>query len=330
MIGRSLGIVVFFFFYFCSTSVFNVKEVFKSLGFIDKLQDPLSTLSTLLIQFFNGFVAADRIGAFLYLPESYVTAKIDSTAIVLKNCYFNYNNEENNETFENSSLKDISLEIQKGQKIAIIGKTGSGKSSILRALGQTLFLKAGEFTTFSTTSIANEKPWLFDGTVRDNIILDKPYEEEYYLSILDLCCLKEDLSKMENWDLTRVAQKGSNFSTGQRGRIVLARCLYNRSELLLIDDLFANIDARSRQKIAHRIFCCDFKDQTIVYVASSSELLEKADKIIHMEDGRVINKGTFEEMKERIFTEKQTLCEDFNENNVVDQEKLVIKQRKTR
>ena len=325
IIGKSLEIFAFFFFYFSSQSVFNVNEVFKCLGFIDKMQEPISTFSTYLLGYLNALVSSKRVADFLNQPEMNKTAKTDTSVIEFKNCYFNYE-EEKKDNLENSSLRNICLKIQSGQKVAITGKTGAGKSSLLKALSQSLFLSSGEYSTFDSISIANERPWLFDGTIRENIVLDKPFEREFYLQVLDTCCLNEDLIKMANSDLTCVIQNGSNFSTGQRARIVIARCLYNRSDLLLIDDLFTNIDSNSRQIMAKQMFGECFKNTTIVFVASCSEMLDKADLIIKMEEGSIVSLGTFDEVKGKLDKESKG---EVTESEEIKQEKFILKKGKT-
>ena len=299
-IGNNLQIVAFFGFYFSSNSVFNVEEIFKCLGFIGKLAGPVDTIPIIMNVIITTQVSNSRLFDFLDQPDTDITeSKVEDFPIDLQKCYFSYCSEDKVQSSENYVLKDISLRIKKGERVGIVGNMGSGKSSLLRAISRVLFKLTGDYNVCGSVALVSEIPWLFTGTIRDNIILDQAFDSKFYFQVLEMFCLTQDLMKMEKKDLTWCVQKGNNFSTGQKARIVLARAVYSRRDLVLIDDVFANIDPTTVKLIVEKVLLSELKNQTVVFVSNNCELLKFADKIVFLKEGEIETIGTFEETKEK-------------------------------
>ena len=138
-----------------------------------------------------------------------------------------------------------------------------------------------------------------------------------------------DLAKMQNFDTTWVSERGENFSTGQRARISLARAVYSRSKIYLIDDFLVNIDSTSRNLIVENVFRKELKNKTIIFVSNSVNLLELAEKVILVEDGKIIANGTVEEIKNHFDLDEEALSKDIQELSIGSIDKYIVNKRKT-
>ncbi|KAL1147633.1 hypothetical protein V6Z11_A10G068300 [Gossypium hirsutum] len=150
-----------------------------------------------------------------------------------------------------ATLRDVNLEIKKGQKIAVCGPVGAGKSSILHVMLGEIPKISGTVSysklVYVTRSIAyvSQTSWIQSGTIRDNIFDGKPMDEERYKRAIKSCALDKDIDNFAHGDLTEIGQRGINMSGGQKQRIQLARAVYNDADIYLLDDPFSAVDAQT-------------------------------------------------------------------------------------
>ncbi|MES1905919.1 MAG: hypothetical protein MHPSP_003318, partial [Paramarteilia canceri] len=102
-------------------------------------------------------------------------------------------------------------------------------------------------------SLAAQKPWLINSTIKDNILFFSSYNEKKYNTILECCCLKEDLRLLQDGDKTKLNEEGVNLSGGQQQRISLARCSYYDAEIYLFDDPLSSLDPEVSNKIFDKL-----------------------------------------------------------------------------
>lgn len=123
-------------------------------------------------------------------------------------------------------LRNVSLSLDRHQRILFAGSTGSGKSLLLSTiLGETQFVTGSIYVEPGTAGYCGQNPWLQDGTVRDSIIGQSPVDMEWYNTVVDACLLRKDLQRLERSDNTVIGSNGSNLSGGQRHRLVCAMLL---------------------------------------------------------------------------------------------------------
>ncbi|KAJ2617762.1 hypothetical protein EV177_000393, partial [Coemansia sp. RSA 1804] len=204
------------------------------------------------------------------------------------------------------ALRDVSVSASAGQLICVVGKVGSGKSSLLSAIlgempqcvidGNSLSITAAYETTPSNTSHAYvpQTAWLMEGTIRDNITLGAGYDSAWFGRVVEACELAHDIE--HQWplrDLTVVGANGSTVSGGQRMRIALARAVYSRisSAVYLLDDVLAMVDAQVGRRIIDNVLCGPTAllhgTTRIVVVDNSHALLASADAVWVVDDGAV-------------------------------------------
>jgi ABC-type multidrug transport system fused ATPase/permease subunit len=185
-------------------------------------------------------------------------------------------------------LKDISINFVEGGLNVISGPSGSGKSTMLMAiLGETLVEK-GSITCPQDIAFASQSAWLQNETIRDNITFNSPFEETRYERIIEACGLLVDLNEFTERDGTEVGENGSSLSGGQRSRVALARALYSKAPVLLLDDIFSALDAKTAASVWEECFCSDIlKNRTIVLVTQLAWIREQADMAVSLENGTI-------------------------------------------
>lgn len=119
-----------------------------------------------------------------------------------------------------ATLRDLNVTIKKGMLVGIVGPVGSGKSSILQALMQEMTIDSGSIALASSSvSYASQVPWIYGGTVRQNILFGEPYQRKQYDEVVRVCALLQDFDHFEDGDQTIVGERGASLSGGQRARI---------------------------------------------------------------------------------------------------------------
>ena len=201
-------------------------------------------------------------------------------------------------------LNNINLTINKGDLVVIYGKSGSGKTSLLEAiLNEMKFIinRDNKFNVITTVngkiSYASQIPFIFNSTVRQNIAFDLNEEVNLnynrYFKVVDICSLREDLSELKGGDLTEIGENGINLSSGQIRRIAIARCLYSKKDIYLLDQPIFNIDKVAGWKILYEGIFQFLKNKTRIVVTNKEEFAKYADKIIILKKGEILFSGTY-------------------------------------
>ncbi|RVE41407.1 hypothetical protein evm_013944 [Chilo suppressalis] len=189
-------------------------------------------------------------------------------------------------------LKDISLEIRREELIGITGNVGSGKTSFLLAIIGEMLKKNGDIQipdNLNGFGYVPQKPWLVRGTIRDNIIFGKPYDETKFRTIVDACALTEDLNIL-GWNAF-VGEGGCTLSGGQRARISLARAVYQEKQVYLLDDVLSGLDGVVAQHVMQRCILGVLRRTTRVLVTHSHRHLAKTNYILVMHEGQIVRQG---------------------------------------
>ncbi|KAK0084066.1 hypothetical protein PV325_007667 [Microctonus aethiopoides] len=238
------------------------------------------------------------------------------------------------------TLCGVSLKINGGQLCSIIGPVGSGKSSLINVLLHELPLGAGiiellqydngkssvirnegGFITDSlelTISYASQEPWLFSGTIRENILFGETYEMMRYQQITQVCSLLHDFKQLPKGDLTIVGDRGASLSGGQRARINLARAIYRQADLYLLDDPLSAVDTRVARHLFERCILNFLQGKTRILITHSLHFLKQADVIVIMEHGFIKEQGSFSSLK--LSAEFNEILNQLNEDDTVEKE----------
>jgi len=201
-------------------------------------------------------------------------------------------------------LKEIKLKIFKGNLIGIIGEFGSGKSCLFNAILNNLdILNVSDKKIFLNGSVAYvpQKSWILNETLRNNIIFNKPYEENKYNAIVDICQLKPDFELLEQRDLTSISDKGDNLSGGQKMRLSIARAVYSDADIYLFDDPLSALDADVGELIFQKTIKEYLNGKTILLITHALQYIPKMDYVIKMEEGKIVYCGNVKDAQEQDF-----------------------------
>jgi ATP-binding cassette subfamily C (CFTR/MRP) protein 10 len=191
-------------------------------------------------------------------------------------------------------LDDISMVVKPGQLVGVVGKVGSGKTSLLAALTAEINKFGGSVSVGSLErgiSLVTQTSWIQHATLRDNILFGREYNAEFYQNVIHACALEPDLQILPAGDMTEVGENGVTLSGGQKLRVALARAVYQDKPLYLLDDPFAAVDAHVATHIFNYTICGLLKNKTRILCTHHTRFLQKADLVIGLEDGRIANIG---------------------------------------
>ncbi|MER7534820.1 ABC transporter ATP-binding protein [Streptomyces sp. NPDC097704] len=210
---------------------------------------------------------------------------------------------------EESVLKDVALVARPGETTAIIGSTGSGKSTLLGLVPRLFDATGGEVLVdgvdvrkldpslmAKTVGLVPQKPYLFSGTVATNLRYGKPdATDEELWHALEVAQAADFVRKLENGLNAPIAQGGTNVSGGQRQRLAIARTLVQRPEIYLFDDSFSALDYET-DALLRAALARETADSTVVIVAQRVSTIRDADRIVVLDEGRVVGTGRHREL----------------------------------
>ena len=190
-------------------------------------------------------------------------------------------------TLDRPSLKDISLKVTNGQLVGITGPVGSGKTSLLMAIVGELPISSGRSSCYGTIAYLSQVPWVFSGTLRENILFGKDFDKKKYDTIIQVCDLKTDLDCFPKGDLTEVGQRGVILSGGQRARVSLARGIYSDADIYLLDDPLSAVDAAVGKNLFNRCIKGFLANRIRILVSHQLQFLKQTDYVIVLDNGTI-------------------------------------------
>ncbi|KAF8756166.1 ABC transporter [Rhizoctonia solani] len=193
-------------------------------------------------------------------------------------------------------LKDINLSLPRGQLCAIVGPVGSGKSSLLQGLIGEMRRERGSVTFGGSVGYCPQTAWIQSATVRDNITFGREFDEARYWEAVRVACLQSDLDMLPSGDLTEVGEKGISLSGGQKQRINIARAVYYGADVVLFDDPLSALDAHVGKAVFQNVIQGALAGRTRILVTHALHFIPQCDYIITLEDGRIAERGTYEEL----------------------------------
>lgn len=198
------------------------------------------------------------------------------------------------------SLSGINFTVKPGELLVIIGRVGSGKSSILMALMGELPIVSGDLTLYGRISYASQEPWIFAGTVEENILFGAEYDEKRFNEVIQVCALHKDIELFPLGRDTLVGERGISLSGGQKARVNLARALYFDADVYLLDDPLSAVDASVAKHIFEQCIKEFLKTKTVILVTHQLQFARGASKILVVEHGHQIALGTYRELSNHV------------------------------
>lgn len=266
-----LASVTFFIYVWQNGTHIRASIIFTSLGLFDQLDEAVALLPLLQMYLLEAWTSAVRLEKYFSGSDKEPVSE-PSEGIVFNNATVAWPRIEDADVREgdaeeqreaHSMLKDANLDFPLGKLSVITGKTGAGKSLLLAALLGEVKLLAGtiqmpplpnfddraeyipgpDWIIPQLTAFVSQTPWIEGGTVRENIVFGLPFVADRYRKVLAACALPKDIELLVDGDETEVGPKGVTLSGGQRWRVALARALYSRAGILILDDVLSAVDA---------------------------------------------------------------------------------------
>ncbi len=203
----------------------NVADVFAGLACFNLLQRPLLHIPNLVVSLVEGQVSARRLESFLKQPsfQPISTSNLPVGSVQVSDADFSWQEGK-------ATLRNINLDIQPGEFVALVGSAGAGKSSLLSCLMSELELLRGHREVSGRIAYVSQQAWILNRTVRENIIFDADFNERKYNLVLQACCLTEDLGSFPAGDYTEIGERGTAQSRWREPK----ELILNRSEILSI------------------------------------------------------------------------------------------------
>ncbi|TVY33255.1 Multidrug resistance protein [Lachnellula subtilissima] len=236
-------------------------------------------------------------------------------------------------------LQNIDFSIGRNELVAVIGGVGSGKSSLLAALAGDMRRTKGRVTMGASRAFCPQYAWIQNATVRENILFGKKMDKEWYKQVVDACALQPDLEMLPQGDDTEIGERGITVSGGQKQRLNIARAIYFDSDLILMDDPLSAVDAHVGRHIFDNAIMGLMKNKSRILATHQLWVLNRCDRIIWMEEGRIQAIETFDNlMKDHLgfrllmettaVEEKHEKEDHVNDDEVEGEKKNVKKKRK--
>ena len=254
-------------------------------------------------------VSAERINEVLStktsIKEGLLTEGNKVGTVEFKNVNFRYPNSKEDE------LENINFKIEQGQTLAIIGATGSGKTTLISLISRFYDATSGEVlidgenvknytfdSLYNKIGYVTQKAMLFSGTIEDNVFFGESNQdknEDNLANALEISQAKEFVDKLDDKENYKIAQLGRNVSGGQKQRISIARAIARKPEILIFDDSFSALDYKTDAKLREELNTKE-KDTTKIIVAQRISTIRHADKIIVLDNGKMVGYDTHDNL----------------------------------
>ncbi|XP_012456104.1 ABC transporter C family member 8 [Gossypium raimondii] len=275
----------------------NAGTVFTVLATLRSMSEPVRMLPEALSILIQVKVSFDRINTFLLDDElrhdevRRFPLQSSDKSVTVEAGNFSWVPE-----IASPTLRNLELEIKRGQKIAVCGPVGAGKSSILYAMLGEIPKLSGTVSLFGSIAYVSQVSWIQSGTIRNNILYGNPMDADKYDKAIKACALDKDINCFDHGDLTEIGQRGINMSGGQKQRIQLARAVYDDADVYLLDDPFSAVDAHTASVLFNDCVMTALEKKTVILVTHQVEFLSQVDRILVMDGGQITQSGSYEEL----------------------------------
>ena len=271
--------------------VFPALTLFNLLGF------PLAILPMVITSIIEATVAVGRLTTFFTAEELQADAvqvrdaarDIGDESVRVYDATFSWDRNESRKC-----LVDIDFVAHKGHLSCVVGRVGSGKSSFLQALLGNIWKIHGKVVVYGATAYVAQSPWVMNASVKENIIFGHRWDPHFYQRTLYACAFEDDLKTLPDGDQTEVGERGISLSGGQKARLTLARAVYARADVYLLDDCLSAVDQHVGRHLIDNVLGSKglLAGKTRILATNSIPVLYEADFITLIRDGRILEKGT--------------------------------------
>ena len=271
------------------------------------VMDPIRKYSQANVKLNQSRAAGDRLFELLNMPEEIDAGEIElksfSDKIEVKNLTFSYG--------EGDVVRNLSLEIKKGQKVALVGLSGSGKSTLINLLLGLYPISQGEIKVDGISldkiklhslrnifGLVSQDIFLFHDTILENLSVGNEYSALELQRALEVAYASEFISKLNQGEMTIIGDRGTRLSGGQQQRLTIARAFLRDPEVLLFDEATSALDNES-EKVVQRALEQLAGDKTVVAVAHRLSTIQEYDQIFVLHEGYLVEQGTHQQLMDK-------------------------------
>jgi ATP-binding cassette subfamily B protein len=287
----------------------DIGGIISSIALVGMLIWPVRELGRLVSNLNKSLVASDRLNEIIVIEDEYkedgTTTPLIKGDIEFKDVYFKFNDTEKH------LLNGLSFSVKKGQTVAIVGKTGSGKSTIINLLLRmyecekgTILIDGEEISNIKkqhlrkNIGVVFQEPFLYNKSIFDNLaITNTDIDKESVYSAAKIATIDEDIQGFKNKYETTVGEKGTSLSGGQRQRVAIARILVDKRPIIIFDDALSAVDSNTDNMIRNSLNNAKNENKaTTIIITHRISTAKQADNIIVIENGQVAVQGTHDEL----------------------------------
>ena len=305
-----VGILIFAW----KTQNISVGSVVALLSLIENAYTPIAIFNVLYVQYKLDWTAFCRFEELLLLKEDNMLQEgkpIEHVVgnIAVENLSFRYG--------DRKILSNLKLEIKQGEKVAVVGESGSGKSTFVKILVGLLKYDEGHIyldgeelgniclnNLYKKVSYLSQDAPVFDGTIKENLVFDKDVEESKLLDVLQQVKLGYLLEQLEDGLNTKIGERGTCLSGGEKQRLALARIWLNDPSIVILDEATSAMDTLTEEAVMNNLIQM-LQDKTVISITHRFNLIARFDKIVVLNQGKIVGIGPYDELidKNRYFTE---------------------------
>lgn len=194
-------------------------------------------------------------------------------------------------------IKNVCLTVAAGELCAIVGQVGAGKSTLLQVILGELEVDSGHITVNGSVSYAAQEAWLFEGTIRNNIIFVEEFDEKRYNEVIKVCALERDFKLLAFGDQSIVGERGISLSGGQKARVSLARAIYKKADIYLLDDPLSAVDTHVGKHMYQECIERFLHDKIRILVTHQMQHLTTVKKMVVMSRATIDVQGSYAELR---------------------------------
>lgn len=302
--AMAFGSTILFAHYRVSSGATTVGDFVSFVAALALFMDPIRKFSQANVKLSQAKAASDRIFEVLKLEEEKDDGKVELTSfqkeIIVKDLSFSYGN--------GDVIKNMNLEVKKGEKIALVGLSGSGKSTLINLLLRLYDFDRGEVlidghplkdiklhSLRELFGLVSQDIFLFHDSIKNNLSLAKKFSDQEIKEALDVAYASEFVDKLEEGIETIVGDRGARLSGGQQQRITIARAFLQNTEILLFDEATSALDNES-EKVVQKALDSIAGEKTVIAVAHRLSTIQDFDRIYVLHEGVVVEQGNHSEL----------------------------------
>ena len=265
----------------------RIDVAFPALQLFSMMESGLRNIPQLITTLLNAKIAVDRIENFMSEPEkegdrAQLSLGDETAQLVVEDASFAWPGT------EKAILTNITLQFPIGMTV-VLGEVAAGKSALLQSLLGEMDVKQGKVSGPSGIyGYCAQSPWLQSMSIRDNILFASPFDETRYRNVIDACALTPDMASFKDGDQSLIGENGIGLSGGQRARVALARAVYSRSRILLLDDPLSALDHQTADSIVRKCFQGQLMNgRILILVTHRIDLCRKvAQQLVEIDSGK--------------------------------------------